>query len=93
MLFKSYDGDKIWFHTYIHTYIHTCINFFKPIILTQKPQKHRNSSKSLIKKFSPLQSFLFEKAKIDPEYFTVSLLTRDNFIDFISYFLQYLHIL
>ena len=50
-------------HTYIHTYIYTYI-FLKPIILTQEPQKHRNSSKSLIRKFSPLQSFLFEKAII-----------------------------
>ena len=49
---------------YIHTYIHTYI-FLKPIILNQEPQKHRNSSKSLIRKFSPLQSFLFEKAKLD----------------------------
>ena len=47
----------------MHTYIHTYIHFLKPIILTQEPQKHRNSSKSLIRKFSPLQSFLFEKAK------------------------------
>ena len=44
--------------SYIHTYI-----FFKPIILTQEPQKHRKSSKSLIRKNSPLQSFLFKKAK------------------------------
>ena len=50
-------------HIYIHTYIHTYI-FLKPIILTQELQKHRNSSKSLIRKFSPLQSFLFEKAKL-----------------------------
>ena len=35
------------------------------IILTQEPQKHQNSSKSLIRKFSPLQSFLFEKAKLE----------------------------
>ena len=45
-------------YTYIHTYIH----FFKSIILSKEPQKHRNSSKSLIRKFEPLQSFLFEKA-------------------------------
>ena len=51
-------GTKFGFiHTYIYTYI-----FLKPIILTQEPQNHRNSSKSLIRKFSPLQSFLFEKA-------------------------------
>ena len=56
--FKSYDGDKIWIHTYIHINIH----FFKPFILTQEPQKNLNSSKSLSRKFSPLQSFLFEKA-------------------------------
>ena len=48
----------------MYTYIH----FFKPIILTQEPQKHRNSSKSLIRKFSPLQSFLFEKAKLERDY-------------------------
>ena len=54
-------GTKFGFiHTYIHTYI-----FKKPIILTQEPQKHRNSSKSLIRKFSPLQSFHFEKTKSD----------------------------
>ena len=46
-------------HTYIHTYIHC----FKPFILTQYAQKHRNLSKFFIRKFSPLQSFLFEKAK------------------------------
>ena len=32
--------------------------------MIQEPHKHRNSSKSLIRKFSPLQSFLFEKAKL-----------------------------
>ena len=37
--------------------------------MTQEPQKHRNSSKSLIRKFSPLQSFLFEKAIHQLEYF------------------------
>ena len=36
-------------------------------ILTEEPQKHRNSTKFLIRKFSPLQSFLFEIAK----HFTV----------------------
>ena len=52
-------GTKfVFIHTYIHTYI-----FLKPIILTQEPQKHLNSSKSFIRKFSPLQSFLFEKTK------------------------------
>ena len=51
-------GTKFCF---IHTY--TYIHFFKPIILTQEPQKRRDSSKTLIRKFSPLQSFLFEKAK------------------------------
>ena len=57
-------GPKFGFiHTYIRTYI-----FQKPIILTQEPQKYQNSLKSLIRKFSPLQSFLFEKAK--PEVFT-----------------------
>ena len=50
-----------YIHTYVHTYIHTYI-LLKPIILTQE---HRNSSKSLIRKFSPLQSFLFEKAKME----------------------------
>ena len=29
-------------HIYVHIYIHTYI-FFKPIILTQEPPKHRNS--------------------------------------------------
>ena len=62
-------GTKFGFiHTYIHTYtyVHTDIHtyiLFKPIILTQEPQTHRNSSKSSIQKFSPLQNFLFEKAK------------------------------
>ena len=49
--------------TYKHTYI-----FFKRIILTQEPQNHRNSSKSSIPKFSPLQSFLFEIAKGSRSY-------------------------
>ena len=52
-------------HITIHTYI-----FSKPIILTQDPQKHRNSSKFLIRKFSPLQSFLFEKAINGVQYMT-----------------------
>ena len=32
------------------------------MILTQEPQKRRNSSKSLIQKYSPLQSFRQEDA-------------------------------
>ena len=51
-------GTKFGF---IHTYIHTYIHFFKPIILTQKTQKHRNSSKSFVRNFHR------EKAKRDIE--------------------------
>ena len=49
--------------TFLHSFCIVLHIFLKPIILTQEPQKYRNSSKSLIRKFSPLQSFLFEKAK------------------------------
>ena len=59
----TYRYIHTYIHTYVHTYIHTYIHFFKPIILTKEPQKYRNSSKPSIRKFSQLQSFLFEKAK------------------------------
>ena len=42
--------------------IHKFVYFYKPIILTQEPLKHRKTFKSLIWKFSSLQNFLFEKA-------------------------------
>ena len=53
-------------HTHIHTHTHTYINtyiFQKTHISTQRAQKYRKSSKSRGGKISPLQSFLFEKAK------------------------------
>ena len=62
-LFKYRDAVCVILATYIGARYNTYIHFWKPIILTQEPQKHRNSSKSLIRKNSPLQSFLFEKVK------------------------------
>ena len=73
-------------HTCIHTYIHTEI-FKKTHISTQGARKYRKSSQSQSRKISPLQSFLFEKAKY---VFNPRNCTNDSTISMIFHIIVHL---